>query len=418
MNANVFCTAAAEKIQRQLTINEKELIKSYLANLKISPHTSIKLAFKYHLERVCAELSKHKPKQMPIFNKDTQIAMLGKNSEADKDNYVSDNKSTISEAAKLEALFLLEASDAYDLSKAIAPKSKLKYNYLTLDSNNCFEIPESRDKFTWLIQEEHTVLQKGYINLHAKMRNIVMARIGRMTFAHMYDDFTNDVLNKHRFAFGIEEFASQALIVPTGTKFQFVAFLSESDRNYGTTTVISPFNCNRGWFRFREPFKMLDKLTLTVTNLNMSTKVVLPDESFSFPAIHNSNQRIPGRISPIYINNANINLPLNYEDTPLGIDYQFITSVQGNYVISGYNSGNTIVDATWNGNHSLIPINPDKNLYPDTNSWYRPIGTIPPPPYLEDPPFIEIPFTITLQYKPRFTGVLELISLDDSDDVV
>lgn len=412
MNANVFCNAVEDKLQRKLGINERDSIKEYLSQITIEPLTSLKLAFKYNLEQIVRVLkTRGEPDDVQI--KDYQISIIGTN---DEDGQLSEKKHSETpnerelleaESAKLEALFLIEVADVYDLSKAIAPKSKHKYNYLMLDSDNCFEISDSRDKFTWLLQEEHVRLQTGYINLHSKMRNIVMARIGRMTLAHMHGGFAIEADDRNRFAFGFDEFASQALINPQGVKFQFIEFLPEYDTNYGTTIVLSPFNANRGWFRFRERFKMLDKLSLTITNLNTSAKVTVPDTPFSFPASH-----LPGfaiaidhlsALDPIIVPNSRLFLPINYIYGPAGIEYDTEAMVQDPYIFSGYNSGIPVIDAAWNaGTHDL--------------QW-RAIGDyFYPVPALPIPPFGIINFTMTATRLPRFTGVLELISEDDSDD--
>jgi hypothetical protein len=312
------------------------------------------------------------------------------------------------ESAKLEAMFLIEIGEVYDLAKAVAPRSKLKYNYIMLDSNNCFEIPDSRDKFTWLLQEEHYKLQTGYINLHSKMRNIVMARLGRMTMAHMHGDFAIDALARHRYAFGFEEFTSQALITPEGTKFQFIAFLPEYDTNYGTTIVLSPFNANRGWFRFRERFKMLDRLTLTITNLNTSTKVQVPDTPFSFPATQISGLSVTigsrTAVNPVSIPNSRIYLPINYYYGQAGYEYDVYAMVEHEYVFSGFSYGFPPIDNAWNsGTHQL--------QWRTIADYYYEIPTLAKPPVGNT-----TPFTITLTKLPRFTGVLELISEDDDDD--
>ena len=415
MNINVFCSVVEDQLNRKLYFDEKELIKGYISQIKLTPHTSLKLAFKYHVQFVCRKLSKHLNGNLHENLREQQIAMLGKTEEEFQLTPVkhSADLASVSEVAKLEAMFLLEVSDVYDLSKAIAPKSKLKYNYLMLDSDNCFDINGARDKFTWLLQEEHTNLQTGYINLHAKLRNVVMARLGRVTFAHMHEDFTNAVINRNRFGFGFEEFTSQALITPYGTKFQFIEFMSESDRNYGTTCVLSAFNANRGWFRFREPFKMLDKLTLTITNLNTSTKITVPDTAYSFSALNYSN-RYNGINSPVYISGGDTKIPINYYMSEFGVEYDNPISTQNPYLISGYSSGNPVVDATWNGTRNLTFSGLDPVLY-NPPDWFNPIGTT-VGPFVGVGPYIEIPFTVTLMYLPRFTGVLELISDGDIDD--
>ena len=433
MNINIFCATVSEKIKRPLNYKEKDIIKTYLSQIKIDARTSLKLAFKYHLEQVCRELSKYKYNEEENNNlrdntREQQIKMLGKTEEdfqdtTKKHNPYNQQVETTSEIAKLEALFLLEVSDVYDLAKAVAPRSRLKYNYLLLDSGMCSSISATCDSFSWLIQDENIQLRPGYINLHSKMRNIVMARLGRVTFAHMYEDFTQDVVARHRYAFGFDEFASQALITPNGTKFQFITFMADGERNLGTTTVLSPFNANRGWFRFREKFKMLDKLTLTITNLNRQSKVILPADPLSFPAIHYQDRElslinVSPIQGPIYINNSQIRLPLNYPyvDNTGSVIFNDPTSRE-QFLVSGYNSGDSGVDAIWNGLNTIIKF---ADLTANVIDFYLPFTTttLPLNAFTMDEPYIEIPFTITSLYKPRFIGVLELLCEDDSDEYI
>ncbi len=407
MNADVFCRAVEDKLLRKLGSDERDTIKEYLSQIHIEPLTSLKLAFKYNLEQVVRVLQARKP---PVIDpKEYRIKMIGvRDEDGDLSNkkhseYANENDLLSAETAKLEALFLLEVGEIYDLSKAIAPKSKLKYNYLLLDSNNCVDIADTRDKFTWLLQEEHAKLQTGYINLHSKMRNIVMARIGRMTLAHMHGNFAFSSLDRNRFAFGFDEFASQALITPEGTKFQFIGFLQDYDSNFGTTLVLSPFNSNRGWFRFRERFKMLDKLTLTITNLFDSTKVVVPNTPLSFPAIHRAGQVFvidEAYVNPIEIPDWEVYVPF-LEPKPVGVFYPV---AYGTYIFSGYNSGIPAIDAAWNTANKVLQ-------WREAADYFYTMPVLPSPP---GP--VNIPFTITITELPRFTGVLELISEDDSDD--
>ncbi len=384
MSFNIFCDAVEAYLHRTIDINERRRVYKYFKKNKVNDIDN------HHLECVRSILTEG------MKNGETAVE---------------------SDVATIEALFLLEAGSVYDLSKAVVPQSKLKYSYLLLDSDNCFDITTSRDKFTWLLQEEHVKLQTGNINLHAKMRNIVMARLGRVSCTHMHGDFVTTVLNRNRFAIGFEEFASQALITPYNTKFQFITFLSEADRNYGTNVVLSPFNANRGWFRFREPFKMLDKLTMSITNLNTAAKVILPDTPFSFPGIHIANQRFATDFDvingPLFVNNSHINIPFDYYFGLLGYEFDAPANTEEQFIISNYSSGDPAIDVTWNGTRHIRNSGGSMVFGITTNSNYNyNIGSS-IPPYLSVPPYIEIPLTITLTYNPRFMAVLELVSEED-----
>jgi hypothetical protein len=421
INYKVFTNALKDKLGRELTRVEKESIFEYLSTIKITAHTSLKLAFKYYMEMVLRELKKNKPAtttaEVDLKAVQMQILSTGDTDNAPHqyaDAYADSSESLaeVVESAKLEALFLLHVADVYNLSKAIAPKSKMKYNYLLLDSANCYDIPNSRDKFTWLIQEEHTAPRTGYINLHAKLRNIKMARLGRMSFSHMYADFTQAALDRDRFGFGFDEFTSQALITPDNNKFQFISFLPEYDTAYGTNVVLTSFNANRGWFRFRENFKMLDKLTLGITNLSTNTKFVLPTDPLQFPASFvpivsgvRTDGAFVGGSGAINIPDHRILIPWLYQNVNI---YTFAITNE-RFVISDFNNGNADDMAFLNGQQLALSwyTRNAEEIYSVNEGGFLFAGTPPPP---------DLPFNLTLLYAPRFTGVLELISEDDSDD--
>lgn len=409
MNVNVFCKAVSSNLGRRLTEVECDSIKEYLAGIRLSPLTSLKLAFKFHLDEVTNELKKIRTSFDSNSLNDLQQQIIGTTSEGAQPDISDVVAISTSESAKLEALFLLEIGEVYNLSKAIAPKSKMKYNYIMLDSANCYDIPDTRDKFTWLIQEEHAKPATGYINLHAKLRNIKMARIGRMTFTHMYGDFVAAADAKNRFGFGFEEFASQALITPSGTKFQFITFLPEFDGVYGTNVTLSPFNANRGWFRFRERFKILDRLTLTITNLFDDTKLVLPAESKELPVILHVGGPPPGNGYTAYAGNS-------FEVTGLRTEVSLTTRftsfflndlLRSEPMILHFVNGDAGDEAVYDGR--IANITAGYGIASEYSAFNEVVGF----GALAAPP---TELSIRSIYAPRFMGVLELISEDDDDD--
>lgn len=407
MNSVAFHKALENRLNRSV---DKNLVIDYLSKIRLNPSVSVKLASKYHLEKLARELSK--ASEEPIDIKAYQIKSIGKNSEdtiEDIRKHEGSNYSEDTEIAEIEAAFLVGALGVYDLSKAVAPKSKWKYNYIMFDSANCAEISDARNRFTWLIQEKTPVYRSGYINLPSIMRNIVAARMGRVTFAHQNSNFINRVRAKHRFGFGFEEFTSQAFITPYGNRFQFVAFLPDYDTTYGTTVTLSPFDANRGWFRFSERYKTLDKLTLSITDLNTSTRFVLPAEATVIPAIQLraiASSKAGVIESPIDI--PNYLLPVNPKILTNNT-YPYLTSVAEEYIFDGIDTGEPAIDNVYNGStHSLVWV--DDNYFLFADGYTVPFD-------LYGITRITFPITVTLRYAPRFTGVLELISEDDSDDV-
>ena len=306
-------------------------------------------------------------------------------------------------------------------------KSRYYYTYLTLDSSNC-EFNETRDKFRWLLHEENPIYKHGTIDTHAKFRNIIAARLGNIHTTHMPTGFATDAVAGARYGFGFEEFISQALISPNGNKYQFITSIRSNDSNYGTNITLSAFDHNRGWFRFREPYAMLNSLTLNIYNLVSDTKITLPDEYTSFSAVKHSGNTYVRIITNYYntftISNGNIYLPYSLL-TGNGATNYFSTSTVAELVrFSGFNTGDPVLDAMYN--NQLMQL---KWIY-QTEFFIQSEQTLifsgPPPGWTGDyyfdagapaQPFPtgDYPLTITLIYKPKFIGVLELISEYEGD---
>jgi hypothetical protein len=200
MESETFRNLVISKIAKKHQLDSYDLakIRDYLHSVKIIPNTSIKLAAEFHAKHIAELLVGELSKDDSIENKrdlsKTQIDIRAYQTSMLTDDlkgvtgitslpgvHNSSNLIVPVIALELETLFQLEMLNKYELSKQIAPHSKMKYNYLMLDSWNCYEIPTTRDKFTWLLNDRNIVQQTGYINLHSILKNIKLARLGRMT---------------------------------------------------------------------------------------------------------------------------------------------------------------------------------------------------------------------------------------------
>lgn len=291
-------------------------------------------------------------------------------------------------------------ANLYKLSKDLVPSSKLKYNYVMLDSNNAI-MNNDRDQFQWNIQD-NIGLVHGLINLHSIMRNIKMARLGRITFANLPPgDIANRLLGRHRIGYGFKEFASQALLTPSGLKLQFIQIVNQADNDPKNAIVTSGFFMNRGWFRFRSPFKMIDSLTLSIHDLFDDTKLALP----SGPIVVDGGQDVTGGFVALP-DGSFLQYPLQS-----AIDYY----IENGEVVtfSGFTTADTVADAVlianYNTTHAVnYAIGDSTDMHPAplpniqmATGTYGLVTTV--------------TVHMTLNRYPRFTGVLELISEDDND---
>lgn len=392
--------------KKPLSMDSLRDIQAYMAKIRITPNTSIELAVKYHLSYVLAIISDNSEVDMHEYL-NSAIGIEEDDQSVDKKykNTVDQVSDADIKAIEISTLFLLKAADAYNLSKELAPSSKLKYNYLMLDSNNAYETNSDRTEFKWLInQKGANKYLPGYINLPSIIRNIKMARLGRTTFAYMPTNTVDLIRTRARIGFSFKEFASQALIMPSGTKFNFLQFMPESDTNYGCSFTLTSFFHNRGYFRFRERYKNLDSLTMSIWDLFTPAKIPLPDVFVSLTATQNDI------FTDSFISTTNINSALIINNTYFpaitnGLTDRLYTNEIVN--ISGFTTldpvGEAAIITAYNGPHSLVHWGQSFYYAPS------PVGTT---------AFGSVVVTITFRFKPRFTGVIELISEDDEDEGV
>lgn len=390
---------------------ELQIINNYVSALRPNKWTSMKLLIERHVDELRKRLDES-------FN-EYQIKTLGTNAEDDQliERRVDDQEYSASIADELEVKIrvALEMSDPYTMAKEIAPSARLKYNYLHIDSDNAYSTSANRDSFTWLINDKNVVQQIGYINLHSVLRNIRMARIGRMNYSGFDPtDVLDLVQQQYRFAYDFEEFTSQAVLAQNGVRFQFLQFFPPFYFPFGPNVTMSPFNMNRGWFRFREKIKYLDKLTLSTWFFDVigvsPYRLIVPDTYYSFSA----TQLYTGGagntlIIPDYIRS----LPFRYAtNSQTGLpNYATGAGESEILLFSGFTTDDPITDAAlianYNSQHKITRTTGFPNFNPPVNinggTYFGPLPQ-------------SIPITITLIYKPRFNGVLELVSEDDNDD--
>jgi hypothetical protein len=275
-----------------------------------------------------------------------------------------------------------------------------------LDSNNCREITENRTKFSWFIREEIQSPDAGIINVHSKIKNIVAARLASVSMTHQTTAFADQMFARNRLAFGFDELVSQAFISPQNFKFQFIESFPESDRNYGTNFNLSSFGFNRGWFRFREPIKFLERLSLAITNINTGVRYALPETVTQIPAVQQMGTLLPAsNVFPAAPNTILIDpryIPLNYFFGPAGFEFDLPALSGEQVLVSGLNSGNPAVDAAYNGQLRTVQWTGTSNNFV-YNGYVVPL-------------FAAGSYNIVLSliYNPRFMGVLELISEGES----
>lgn len=431
--------------KRKLTNVQLDKVRQYLNIIHCNKYTDVQLAIEYHFTRLDKELA-----TLYVTNTDTGVAdaniyatniheyQNAKILEKDELNtlikkYKNMQLPLPTTAIELETIFNIEAMSNINLVKEIVPYNNLKYNYLLLDTNNIYEVNDSRTTFKWLINDGPAQRRTGYINLHSKMANIKMARLSQCVFSHMNDNEIDIFRSQRRISFSFAELSAQSLIAPNGSKFQFMANRVRNNFLTGPSFILSTFEQNHGWFRFRSTISTLDYLTLTIWDYfnSVPQEIALPDVYLSFPAELVLNESIDDGAyftftAYNYISVPDFKkymfLPKEQKTPPLDGLGRPIYMTLDSYLISGFTSNDPVGDAAvisqYNSVHYLR-YNGERGIYYQFD--YNPAN-----PYGNDGIFVSpidldtvvvdlagidsMQLTLTLIYKPRFTAVLELLS--------
>lgn len=384
-------------IGRKLSDSEKIVIIKFLDKQEYSRLTSKKFMIEYCVGILTPILRR---KNTVTDIKQIQTEMIKSES--------IENKKDIIEIPDLHVIiekFLDADISTKQLSKIIAPKSKIRYNYLMLDTDNCSEISNDRTVCKWIIRQNNPILQSGIINTYGYIRNITAARLGRVTVnnSNISDSLASAAHN--RFGIGFQEFASQAILGKNNTRYQFVVFLPNSDTVSDLNYTLTPFFCNRGWFRFRNRFKTIDTLSMNITNLHTYNKFMIRDGGLVINGTINLGSFIG--FGNVYPNpyQAMIYNPIDASD----IQYTNLTKVTSysdtiNVILGGLNSGDTIFDATFNGLETTLII------YTGHTRYIKISNTMPTPTVTGIFNII-----ITVPVLERVITVLELLTEDEND---
>lgn len=388
-------------IGRKLSDSEKIVIIKFLDKQEYSRLTSKKFMIEYCVGILTPILRR---KNTVTDIKQIQTEMIKSES--------IENKKDIIEIPDLHVIiekFLDADISTKQLSKIIAPKSKIRYNYLMLDTDNCSEISNDRTVCKWIIRQNNPILQSGIINTYGYIRNITAARLGRVTVnnSNISDSLASAAHN--RFGIGFQEFASQAILGKNNTRYQFVVFLPNSDTVSNLNYTLTPFFCNRGWFRFRSRFKTIDTLSMNITNLHTYNKFMIRDGFLIINGTINLGTGVRFFASSDESGFPPLEFKVNDPITAYDLQYVDLTRVTKyiktiNVTLGGINSGDPVYDATFNGLETALfiyggnfdSINIDVYIPPATVSGIFNI-------------------TITVPVLERVITVLELLTEDEND---
>jgi hypothetical protein len=400
-----------EKItKRKLTTNELKTLDVYVKQQPLT-QARLKKVINYYTQQATQveKLAQQDTRQMLQDELNTQ-------------------KETISkpELSLPLAVFLgVPATQLYELSKQLNPKSKLYYQYICFDSSSV-AAESTSTRLVWNINDKVPVRTPGTINLQNRFDDVVAMRIGQMSVVHadyaLYDAITNSPSN--RTAVYFENFGAQRIRGPENNDFHFL-LKNNVAAQIGYDMVLSPFDSNRGWFRFYEPHPATPQLILSMHDLYApSTKLEIKDEFYSFSANYLYTNAIivsagypPREAATIQITeDLKKYLPLRLEEKLYGT----IPDINGSattdpieFTISGFTTNDPVADAA-----IIAAFN---TTLPLRNLIYSLLNEVQPPLSIVEMAGVDltegqlVPITITATKKPRLIGVLELVCLASVD---
>lgn len=310
----------------------------------------------------------------------------------------------------------------YQLCKQINPMPRLKYNYVLLDTGECYDRTDY--VFKWLLNDQTKVKKTGILPVQGKLRNIKMARIGMVTISNLIGDENTLVLSKKRLGLDFEEFRQQGMIIGNRIAEFFIHFRDITDL-FDNTFTISPFDHIRGWFRFDHSLKELSSLTLRMFDTTTLNDIrINTSDTVTFSGIQEVGI---GHFIPVsgylfnYTNPFYLFSGLLFSNLAYGGALSRQVDMT-NVTFSGFTTDDPVADAAvitaYNAVHSISYIYTDygtARFFPMSRydlGFHTNISTI-------TSASNEIPIQATFNVidKPRVTVVMEIISEDDSEDV-
>lgn len=259
----------------------------------------------------------------------------------------ANNEVDSKESLKIDSVFGF--TDIYQLAKWINPANFYKKSYLSLDSRYATEINTERTKFTWAIVNNINT-QEGSANVMGNLRNVVSIKCLASRFSILA--FKGQIFTAKRLIkILIHELSSQSFYSSDGN-YHFVGqnITKPLTTNVAQYSVSTSFDTeyNKGIFNFTQPITNLDRMTLSVSALDSTPAVLLPDTYIncsinlgayptSFIITTGSHQLLFGSplyVGKVYISNfttstpSNDTLAISFINEPSGYPMTVINSTQ------------------------------------------------------------------------------------------
>lgn len=408
---------------RGLTSMEKDAVFQICRSITPDPKIVRGLLVKFYVKKLVAIITNKKPE---VDLREYNIKILQEQEgEESKREIQADTTEGLREIKVVDFLNFGDLT-GYQLSKQINPLSRMKYNYVFLDTSECYERTDY--VFKWLLNDKIKVKQTGILPTQGILRNIKMARIGQSTFANFLATEGALLQTKKRIGFDFEEFRAQGTFM--GSKYAqfFMHFRDISyldDNNY----IVSPFDHIRGWFRFDKPLKELSSLTLrmfdtgTLQDFRVNSADTLTFDGIQQFGITTGAGTLGGAIPA-----AADHFYLDTDGIPLISTISFSGPLSRqvdmeNAVFSGFTTDDPVTDAAVIAAYNTTRVatyrfaeNSNGRYFLTSNMLMRTEPHVDISTITSASNTIPIQVTFDVIGKPRVNFVLEFVSEDDSED--
>lgn len=316
------------------------------------------------------------------------------------------------EAESISVTSILGETSIFQFARTILPISKEAFIRCDLNLETAI-ISDDRTTFTWNLNWGPPKLERGYINMNVNLGRIARMRIGQTMFSNMpLTEYTT--LTTRRIAFDIQEFNDESFIHQNGSRFHFLQILGDRYYDkYGNNIRTSPFQLNKGWYRFARHHMPPSTLTLTFTDLFGPTRISFPPTPISIPA----TQWYKKPVASAFYNPGVVNYPLEiaapYYDL-IPIVYRYMDkgvwattgpgTVRNAVTFSGFTTDDPVADAAL-----IAAYNTTRTISKYFNNYFVNVDPLPlaGATYFAAPP-VAVPVTITFIYAPSFSTSLDL----------
>ncbi len=423
--ANDICNEVCHLLGRGLTSVEQDAVHQISRSVIPDPKIVKGLLVRYYAKKIVDVI---KDQKKPADLREYNIQVLNEQEEPDKTKQeIKAEDSYYMREIKIVDFLNFGDLTGYQLSKQINPLSRMRYNYVFLDTSKCYSRTDY--VFKWLLNDKIKVKQTGVLPTQGALRNIRMARIGLATFANFIPPAAAPVKNQKRIGFDFEEFRAQGHLMGPQTAQFFMHFRDISyldDNNY----IVSPFDHIRGWFRFHEPIKELPSLTLKMFDTSTFQDLkVNSDDTVTFSGIQQFGITTGAVTDGGIIPAAADHFYLSTNGLPLISTVKFSGNLSRqvdmeNAVFAGFTTDDPVTDAAVIAAYNTTRVatyrfaqNANGRYFLTSNLLMRTDPHVDISTITYGGTEIPIQVTFPVLAKPRVNFVMELISEDDSENV-